>query len=104
MALSDWYGIGGVGELLVALNTNTGGLFGIGVWFLSYFILWTVFTASSAHGGSNAPAIDGFVGSSVIMAIVSIPMAALGIIPTELSAIPIILCVIGIIVLTKKNG
>lgn len=103
MAFSDWDDIGGLPDLFTSLNTNTDGVFGIGIWFASYFILWIVFTASSARGGSNEPSKDGFIASSLIMSIASIVMGSLEWIPVYLSAVPIILSVIGIIILARKN-
>ena len=103
MAFSDWTGIGGLADLFTVLNTNTDGVFGMGIWFAAYFVMWVVFTASSARGGSNEPSKDGFAGSSLVMSILSMPMAALTWIPPQLSIIPIVLSVIGIIILTRKN-
>lgn len=106
MALSDWQGIEGLDGLFAAVNTNTDMLFGIVVWVLAYFVLWVVFTSSSSRGGSQAPAMDGFVGSSIVMSLVSILLSAMTqpLFPPYLAAVPIVLSVVGVMVLVKKNG
>lgn len=105
MAYTDWMGTEGLNGLMGSLNTNSEGLWGVVVWFLAYFILWVVFTSSSARGGSQEPAKDGFMVSSLVMAMVSMLLAAMTppFIPVYLSAVPIILSVVGIIILARKN-
>jgi len=105
MAYSDWFGIEGLDGMMAALNTNTGGLWGVVVWFLIYFVLWVVFTTGSARGGSQEPAKDGFMASSLIMSMVSILLSAMSnaFIPPYLAAVPIILSVVGIILMVRKN-
>lgn len=105
MAYTDWQDVEGLDGLMAVLNTNTGGLWGIVVWFLIYFVVWVVFTASSARGGSQEPAKDGFMASSLIMSMVSILLSAMTnqFIPYYLAAVPIVLSVIGIILIVRKN-
>lgn len=104
MAYSDWTGITGVEGIIGAVNSATDGVFGLAVFGTTYLVLWTVLVIATSKMGSQEPAKEAFTASSFMMVFVTILMSILGWVPAEVVVFPIVLGVVGIIILSRKNA
>lgn len=101
--MSDWTGITSPEHLITKASENTDGLFGIGIWGVTYLVLFITFTIAATRMGSNEPAKEGFLVSSLLMAPLSYYMGVLEWVTLWFTAVPTVLAVIGIIVITVKD-
>lgn len=104
MAYSDWTGMTGVEDLIGTTNTVTDGVFGLAIFGVTYIILWTVITIAAARMGSLEPAKEAFAASSFMMVFVTILMSILGWVPAEVVVFPIVMGVVGLIIIARKNS
>lgn len=104
MAYSDWTGMTGVEDLIGTVNSATDGVFGLAIFGATYLVLWTVITIAAARMGSTEPAKEAFTSSSFMMVFVTILMSVLEWVPAEVVVFPIVLGIVGIIILSRKNS
>lgn len=103
MAITDWTGMGSPEDLILKVSENSGGLFGMVVWGLVWFVLFVVFTTASYKAGSSEPAKDGILGSSLVMALASYLMGVLELVSIYFTVVPTVVFVISLIIITMKN-
>lgn len=90
-------------QLIARVSSETDGLFGMGIWGALYVVLFITITITAAKAGSDEPAKEAFLASSLLMAVVSYLMGVLGWINGWFTLVPTVATVIGLIVVTLKN-
>jgi len=103
MAISDWTGMGSPEGIITKVSENSGGLFGMTVWGLLWFALFSAFTGAAYKAGSTRPAIDGLLGSSFVMALASYYMGVLEWVSIYFTVVPSVMFVIGLILMVIKD-
>lgn len=106
MPISDWNNwtaMDSPEDLVGVVSSNTDGLFGMAVWGLLWFALFTAFTLAARWAGSSEPGKDGFLGSSLVMCLASYYMGVLEWVSIYFTVVPTVSLVIGLILISQKN-